>query len=128
MASQRTRTLKALGLESWTPRSARAEAPPPQIAEAEARYAAPEPLVGLKAEPPVALDWDPLRAAIMACRGCRLCETRTQTVFGVGAPRASLMVVGEGPGADEDEKGEPFVGRAGKLLDEMLRSIGRSRS
>jgi uracil-DNA glycosylase len=72
--------------------------------------------------------WDELQAAVAGCRKCRLCETRTRTVFGVGPPRAPLMVVGEGPGADEDAQGEPFVGRAGKLLDEMLRAIGRSRS
>ena len=61
------------------------------------------------------------------CPACKLCQTRTNTVFGVGSETASLMVVGEGPGADEDAQGEPFVGRAGKLLDEMLKSIGRSR-
>lgn len=61
------------------------------------------------------------------CSRCKLCATRTQTVFGVGIPDAPLMVVGEGPGADEDAQGEPFVGRAGKLLDEMLAAIGRSR-
>lgn len=61
------------------------------------------------------------------CTRCKLCATRTQTVFGVGPISAPLMVIGEGPGADEDAQGEPFVGRAGKLLDEMLKSIGRSR-
>jgi DNA polymerase len=74
------------------------------------------------------VDWPALKAAVAACRKCRLCETRTQTVFGVGPEDAPLVVVGEGPGADEDAKGEPFVGRAGKLLDEMLKAIGRSRS
>lgn len=72
-------------------------------------------------------DWEDLRAAVKECTRCKLCPTRTQTVFGVGVENASLMVVGEGPGADEDAQGEPFVGRAGKLLDEMLKSIGRSR-
>ena len=72
-------------------------------------------------------DWEGLQAAVAGCRKCRLCETRTNTVFGVGPRAAPLMVVGEGPGADEDAQGEPFVGRAGKLLDEMLRAIGRSR-
>jgi uracil-DNA glycosylase len=76
---------------------------------------------------PVPADWTALQAAVAACRNCRLCETRTNTVFGVGPRGAPLMVVGEGPGADEDAQGEPFVGRAGKLLDEMLRAIGRSR-
>ncbi|MGH8115209.1 MAG: uracil-DNA glycosylase, partial [Rhodanobacteraceae bacterium] len=72
-------------------------------------------------------DWEGLRAAVKECTRCKLCPTRTQTVFGTGAENAPLMVVGEGPGADEDAQGEPFVGRAGKLLDEMLKSIGRSR-
>lgn len=73
-------------------------------------------------------DWAGLRAAVAACRRCGLCETRHNTVFGVGPERAPLMVVGEGPGADEDAQGEPFVGRAGRLLDEMLRAIGYSRT
>lgn len=75
----------------------------------------------------VPADWAGLRALVKDCTRCKLCETRTQTVFGVGVEDAPLMVVGEGPGADEDAQGEPFVGRAGKLLDEMLRAIGRSR-
>jgi uracil-DNA glycosylase family 4 len=77
--------------------------------------------------PPVPTDWEGLRAAVAGCERCKLCQTRTNTVFGVGDINAPLMVVGEGPGADEDAQGEPFVGRAGKLLDEMLKSIDRSR-
>lgn len=72
-------------------------------------------------------DWAGLQAAVAQCQHCKLCSTRTNTVFGVGAGDAPLMIVGEGPGADEDQQGLPFVGRAGKLLDEMLRAIGRSR-
>lgn len=72
-------------------------------------------------------DWAGLQAAVAACRRCRLCETRHQTVFGVGPEHAELMVVGEGPGAEEDARGEPFIGRAGKLLDQMLAAIGCSR-
>ncbi len=72
-------------------------------------------------------DWPGLRAVIKDCHACKLCKTRTNTVFGVGAETSPLMIVGEGPGADEDARGEPFVGRAGKLLDEMLKAIGRSR-
>ena len=72
-------------------------------------------------------DWTGLRTAVAECTRCKLCATRTQTVFGVGIEDAPLMVVGEGPGADEDAQGQPFVGRAGKLLDEMLKAIGRSR-
>lgn len=76
-------------------------------------------------EPPG--DWTGLRAMVRECQACKLCSTRTNTVFGVGAQDAPLMVIGEGPGADEDARGEPFVGRAGQLLDEMLKAVGRSR-
>jgi DNA polymerase len=61
------------------------------------------------------------------CRRCRLCEKRTQVVFGVGDPGARLMFVGEGPGADEDAQGEPFVGRAGQLLNKIIEAIGLRR-
>lgn len=73
------------------------------------------------------MDWDPLMAAVAACRACGLCETRTQTVFGTGNRDADLLVIGEAPGADEDRQGEPFVGRAGQLLTPMLSAIGLSR-
>ena len=76
---------------------------------------------------PAAMDWDALRAAVAGCTRCALCETRTQTVFGVGNRGADWMIVGEAPGAEEDRRGEPFVGRAGKLLDEMLRAVGQGR-
>lgn len=61
------------------------------------------------------------------CRACGLCETRTNVVFGVGNPEAEVLFIGEGPGANEDLQGEPFVGRAGKLLDTMLEAVGLSR-
>ena len=73
------------------------------------------------------MDWDALDAAVRGCRACRLWETRTKTVFGVGDRRADLMIIGEAPGADEDSQGEPFVGRAGQLLTRMLAAIGFSR-
>jgi uracil-DNA glycosylase len=73
------------------------------------------------------LDWPALRATVSQCRACALCESRTQTVFGVGHERARLMIVGEAPGENEDRQGEPFVGQAGKLLDNMLRAIGLAR-
>jgi DNA polymerase len=73
------------------------------------------------------LDWEALQARVRACTTCELHRTRTQTVFGVGNPAARLMVIGEAPGADEDRQGEPFVGRAGKLLDAMLHAIGLQR-
>jgi DNA polymerase len=66
------------------------------------------------------LGWDELASVVAECRACGLCKTRKQTVFGVGDKQAEWMFVGEGPGAEEDQRGEPFVGQAGKLLDAML--------
>lgn len=74
-----------------------------------------------------ALDWDGLRDTVAACRRCGLCAQRRQAVLGVGGVRAPWLFVGEGPGADEDAQGEPFVGQAGKLLDSMLSAIGLER-
>ena len=73
------------------------------------------------------MDWEALRAAVRDCRRCVLCEQRKQAVFGVGGPTAPWLFVGEGPGADEDEQGEPFVGQAGKLLDGMLAALKLAR-
>jgi DNA polymerase len=69
-----------------------------------------------------------LQAAVASCSRCGLCKTRRHTVFGVGHPRAAVMVVGEAPGEQEDRQGEPFVGAAGQLLDRMLGAIGLSRT
>jgi len=71
--------------------------------------------------------WDALRSEIMSCTRCPLHATRTQGVVGVGYRQADWLVIGEAPGAEEDRRGEPFVGRAGQLLDAMLRAIGLSR-
>jgi len=71
--------------------------------------------------------WDELRVLVSGCRACDLCKQRKQAVFGVGAENAEWLFVGEGPGADEDELGEPFVGQAGRLLDSMLAAIGIRR-
>ena len=71
--------------------------------------------------------WETLKEECLACRACALCETRTQVVFGVGNPNAEVLFIGEAPGANEDLQGEPFVGRAGKLLDDMLTMIGLHR-
>ncbi len=72
-------------------------------------------------------NWNELKTACEACRACGLCETRHNVVFGVGNPQAEVLFIGEGPGENEDLKGEPFVGRAGKLLDTMLEAVGLSR-
>jgi DNA polymerase len=74
-----------------------------------------------------ALDWQQLEAAVSVCTRCALHAGRTQTVFGVGRRDADLLVIGEAPGAEEDRLGEPFVGRAGHLLNAMLRAIGLNR-
>jgi len=73
------------------------------------------------------MDWTALKAAVPACTACALHKSRTQTVFGVGDENADWLLVGEAPGAEEDQKGEPFVGQAGKLLDAMLAAIDLSR-
>ncbi|MBQ3251802.1 MAG: uracil-DNA glycosylase [Oscillospiraceae bacterium] len=74
------------------------------------------------------LSWDDLRQKCMDCRSCRLSQTRTNVVFGVGCTEADVMFVGEGPGEQEDLKGEPFVGAAGRLLDDMLAIIDLDRT
>ena len=73
------------------------------------------------------MDLEELKRDCLSCRRCGLCETRTNVVFGVGVPDAEVMFIGEGPGEQEDLQGEPFVGRAGKLLDDMLELIDLDR-
>ena len=73
-------------------------------------------------------EWENLHQQCLNCRACALAETRTNVVFGVGNPRSEVLFIGEAPGANEDAQGEPFVGRAGKLLDDMLAMIGLDRS
>jgi uracil-DNA glycosylase len=108
--------LEALGIDVWVPRGESG-------GEAEPAVSGP----AAAADAPAAMDWQALREAVADCTRCALCETRTQTVFGVGNPDADWMIIGEAPGAEEDRRGEPFVGRAGKLLDEMLRAVGQGR-
>lgn len=72
--------------------------------------------------------WEALKEACLACRGCSLAETRTNVVFGDGAQDAEILLIGEGPGRNEDEQGVPFVGRAGQLLDDMLEIVGLDRT
>lgn len=98
-----------------------------------------EPLSAEPTTPPAAVDeigraeriarmsWDALEAAVRACDACSLSAARTQAVFGVGPLDADWMLVGEAPGAEEDRRGEPFVGAAGQLLDNMLAAIGLNR-
>ena len=87
-----------------------------------------KPAVSSPAIPEIApAGWIPLKAAVSGCVKCGLHKTRTQTVFGVGDENADWMLIGEAPGAEEDRLGDPFVGQAGKLLDNMLAAIGLSR-
>ncbi len=91
----------------------------------------PRPAVRALGELPVTGDasalWDALRSEVLTCTKCALHQTRTQGVLGVGPRRVDWMVIGEAPGAEEDRRGEPFVGRAGHLLDAMLHAIGLNR-
>ena len=73
------------------------------------------------------MDWEQLEACVAECARCRLCERRKHTVLGEGNRKGRIMLVGEGPGAQEDEQGRPFVGAAGQLLDKMLAAISLSR-
>ena len=102
--------------------------PPPSaasVAETETSVA-PHPVPPVAA--PTVTTWESLRAEVLTCTKCTLHTSRTQGVFGVGNREAQWLVVGEAPGAEEDRRGEPFVGRAGHLLDAMLRAIGLNRS
>ena len=111
--------LQAMGIQRWVARNSGAGSDT-GIAVA-----------GLPVEPVPAdklSDWQTLAAQVSACSRCALHKSRTQTVFGVGDRNADWMIIGEAPGADEDKQGEPFVGRAGQLLDEMLFAAGYRRS
>jgi uracil-DNA glycosylase family 4 len=132
----RRRYLHAMGVQVWRSRAApetdsgrvpvpqgQPEPAPAPTPSAQASAEAPAPLARVNPD----LDWETLAAEVVACRACGLCETRTQTVFGVGDRQADLMIVGEAPGVDEDRAGEPFVGRAGRLLNLMLAAIGLRR-
>jgi len=113
-------------------------APPRQAAAKPAVAAGPvKPLPPVQREVPrqpvvsragiELMEWDALEKAVASCRACQLCEGRRNTVFGVGDRQADWLVVGEAPGENEDLQGEPFVGQAGKLLDNMLKALGLDR-
>jgi DNA polymerase len=122
--------LHEIGIRLWQP---------PQL-EPGSTVSAPEAVAVEEVERPAAiaatpsldevaaLGWDELREAVVACTACGLCKGRRQTVFGVGHQRAQWMIVGEAPGEQEDIQGEPFVGKSGQLLDNMLRAIGLGRA
>lgn len=118
--ADRLEVLEALGIDVFVPRDRAAE---PDADDPPVDGGAP--LAPPDEEFPA--DWESLRRTVADCTRCSLHRGRTQTVFGVGSREADWLVVGEAPGAEEDRRGEPFVGRAGKLLDEMLRAAGESR-
>ena len=129
---RRRRALEILGIDSYRSRTEPSGASDTVEAAAMSPEAAPQ--AGATQAPAEAsqavdaMDWEALQREVSGCTRCGLCQGRTQTVFGVGAHTANLMVIGEAPGAEEDRQGEPFVGRAGRLLDQMLLAIGRSRA
>jgi DNA polymerase len=138
------RMLAEMGILVWAPETAAPDVDPQRELDRDvAMVAEPQscaspvdetPAAHPPAAPPAGRDlvstmsWPELRAAVDACRACRLCESRRNTVFGVGNEHARLMVVGEAPGEQEDLKGEPFVGPAGKLLDNMLQALNLTRA
>ncbi|MFV8833472.1 uracil-DNA glycosylase [Aquisalimonas sp.] len=150
MDSRRLQLLQRMGVDVWVRRSGgahadsgeepaenpvagpvepsapAAEAPVAVTATADA-VAAPMPSDATTSTGIGAMDWDVLAESVAGCTRCPLCESRTRTVFGVGRRDADILVVGEAPGAEEDRQGEPFVGRAGQLLDNMLRALGYGR-
>jgi DNA polymerase len=123
MDQRRLQYLKAMDIDVWVRRSG-APAEGAAVAEAMAPSMAVIPPAQGEAS---SLDWPALEIAVKSCTKCSLHKTRTQAVFGVGDRQAEWMVIGEAPGADEDAKGEPFVGRAGQLLNSMLKAIGLAR-
>jgi len=123
--------LQAMGIPRYRLRD-RVEVEPVAVAtavEEEAPFAGETPArpQGGMDDAVARMDWQALETAVAGCRACGLCKTRRNTVFGVGDRSAELMIVGEAPGAEEDRKGEPFVGRAGMLLDNMLAALGLQR-
>ncbi|MBG9388818.1 uracil-DNA glycosylase [Caenimonas aquaedulcis] len=101
--------------------------PQPAPSESPAARRVPVPQDPARAAAIEAMSWDELEQAVAGCEACGLCASRRNTVFGVGDRQADWLIVGEAPGENEDLQGEPFVGQAGKLLDNMLRSLGLDR-
>ena len=125
MDAPRKQYLDAMGIEVWESRPT--SSPPVRqevVPATKLPLSKPAIISSIDAS---AMDWATLERTVAGCEMCPLHATRTQTVFGVGSHSAQWMVIGEAPGADEDRQGEPFVGRAGQLLTEMLRAAGFKR-
>ena len=149
--SQRLAYLNALGISLWThkeqlPDVEEPEVKEPEVGEPESKKvqqlvhpgednSIAQEIVEAEAPAPPAVDYKIIQAMDLSalaghvanCTACELHKTRKQTVFGVGHQKADWLIIGEAPGADEDRQGEPFVGRAGQLLTQMLRAIGLAR-
>jgi uracil-DNA glycosylase family 4 len=133
--TRRELMLEEMGLTPvWRLRDSRAAAEPASVvapaAAADPRSAireSPQPATGDRRGDIMLLEWPQLKQRVAGCKDCVLHEKRNKTVFGVGDENADWLFVGEGPGAEEDAQGEPFVGQAGKLLDNMLAAIGLKR-
>lgn len=123
----RAQYLNAMGIDAWRLRSPSIGA---QASCSESNVMLVLPAAVGDSEPNVrpTIDWNALQQQVARCTRCDLHRTRTQTVFGVGNRNADWLVIGEAPGAEEDKRGEPFVGRAGQLLDAMLAAINLDRS
>lgn len=117
------RHLEAMGIPVWVLRRRDPPVPEADVPASVSAAVPDEAPAGSGAE-----EWERLAAEVRSCTLCDLHATRTQTVFGVGRADADLLVIGEAPGADEDRQGEPFVGRAGQLLNAMLQGIGLARN
>jgi uracil-DNA glycosylase len=125
--------LEEMGVRLWLPPDTGplrdpVDPPRPPAERVEVTAAAAPRMGGDRPTGVEAMDWAALREAVVNCTACKLCQGRRQTVFGVGHARAHWMVVGEAPGEQEDRQGEPFVGKSGQLLDNMLRAIGLTRN
>ena len=127
--------LKAMGIDVWVQRNVVSTAAEVSVVDETAPSTTKVVTEGIETIPLSksdvsvvnSLDWPGLKQQVINCQQCELHATRTQAVFGVGNQQADWLIIGEAPGADEDRKGEPFVGRAGQLLNEMLKAIGLKR-
>jgi len=118
--------LKTMGIDVWVPR-ARAITESVSITDTQIETPQADISTPAPAQQTPNIDWPALEQQVQACTQCALHETRTNVVFGVGNKQADIMFIGEAPGADEDQQGEPFVGKAGQLLNAMLQSVGLKR-
>jgi len=123
MNTRRLNYLKAMDIDVWV----RRDRPEPGVGTAVANSGSPVLPIQDQPDPLATTSWDQLADMVRHCTRCDLHSSRKQTVFGTGNLRAEWMIIGEAPGADEDTQGEPFVGRAGQLLNSILQAMGFPR-